>query len=250
MNRKLLLIVSLFVFQLVFSQTEKLLKGVVSSESFLLYNVDVINKRSKQVSTTNENGEFAIFVKANDSLIIYGKGYVFQRLKVKPEQIEFNDLRISMVRNPEELDSVLITRTNKIKLNLNTWREQSKRDEITAEKNPYTENKVVMVRGNTFVNGLNFWGIGKKVVELLSKKKESEKETSQEIKFATLAKNTCEEKFFTDNLKLKPEEIDLFLQFCDTDPKSKILNENSDVLSMMDFLIIKNKEFQKLQKKL
>jgi len=247
MNRKLLLIVSLFVFQLGFSQTEKLLKGVVSSESFLLYNVDVINKRSKQVSTTNENGEFAIFVKANDSLIIYGKGYIFQRLKVKSEQIELNNLRIIMDRNPEELDSVLITRTNKIKLNLNTWREQSKRDEITAEKNPYTENKVVMVRGNTFVNGLNFWGIGKKVVELLSKKKDSEKETSNEIEFATLAKNTCEEKFFTDNLKLKPEEIELFLRFCDADPKSKKLSSQTNILEMMDFLSIKNKEFQKLK---
>ena len=249
MKIKLLVLIFLFVHQFGFSQTEKLLKGIVSSENFLLSNVDVINKRSKQVSTTNVNGEFAIFVKANDSLIIYGKGYIFQRLKVKSEQIELNNLRITMDRNPEELDSVLITRTNKIKLNLNTWREQSKRDEITAEKNPYTENKVVMVRGNTFVNGLNFWGIGKKVVELLSKKKESEKETSNEIEieFATLAKNTCEEKFFTDNLKLKPEEIELFLRFCDADPKSKKLNSQTNILEIMDFLSIKNKEFQKLK---
>lgn len=247
MKVKLLLFLFLLIYQFSFSQTEKLLKGIVSSENFLLSNVDVINKRSKQVSTTNVNGEFAIFVKANDSLIIYGKGYVFQRLKVKSEQIELNNLRITMDRNPEELDSVLITRTNKIKLNLNTWREQSKRDEITAEKNPYTENKYVMVRGGTFVNGLNFWGIGKKVVELLSKKKESEKETSQEIEFAALAKNTCEEKYFTDNLKLKPEEIELFLRFCDADPKSKKLNGQTNILEMMDFLSIKNKEFQKLK---
>nr|WP_315251656.1 hypothetical protein [uncultured Flavobacterium sp.] len=247
MKIKLLLLIFLFVHQFGFSQTEKLLRGIVSAENFLLSNIDVINKRSKQVSTTNVNGEFAIFVKTNDSLIIYGKGYVFQRLKVKSEQIELNDLRISMVRNPEELDSVLITRTNKIKLNLNTWREQSKRDEITAEKNPYTENKVVMVRGNTFVNGLNFWGIGKKVVKLLSKKKELEKETSNEIEFATLAKNTCEEKFFTDNLKLKQEEIELFLRFCDADPKSKKLNSQTNILEIMDFLSIMNKEFQKLK---
>jgi len=247
MNIKLLLALSLLICQFSFSQTEKLLKGIVSSENFLLSNVDVINKRSKQVSTTNVNGEFGIFVKTNDSLIIYGKGYIFHRLKVKSEQIELNNLRITMDRNPEELDSVLITRTNKIKLNLNTWREQSKRDEITAEKNPYTENKAVMVRGGTFVNGLNFWGIGKKVVELLSKKKESEKETSNEIEFATLAKNTCEEKFFTDNLKLKPEEIELFLRFCDADPKSKTVAKDNNILSMMDFLTTKNVEFQKLK---
>jgi len=247
MKAKLLLALSLFVFHLGFSQTEKLLKGVVSSENFLLYNVDVMNKTSKQVSTTNVNGEFAIFVKANDSLIIYKKGYVFQRLKVKSEQIELNNLRISMVSIPEELDEVLITKTNKIKLNLNTWREQSKRDEITAEKNPYTENKYVMVRGGTFVNGLNFWGIGKKILELVSKDKEPKKEELPQIEFATLATKTCDPKFFTENLKLKPEEIELFLQFCDADPKSKTLNSQTNTLEMMDFLSIKNKEFQKIK---
>jgi hypothetical protein len=248
MNVKLLLVFSLLFSQLGFSQTEKLLKGVVSSENFLLYNVDVINKTSKQVSTTNENGEFAIFVKVNDSLIVYGKGYVIQRLKVKPDLMESKDFRITMESNPEELESVLITKTNKIKLNMNTWREQSKRDEITAEKNPYTENKNLMVRrGQTYVNGLNFWGIGKKIVELLSKKEEPEKEIIVEIKFETLAKKSCDEKFFTQSLKLKPEEIDLFLKFCDVDPNSKKVSEQNNILSMMDFLTMKNKEFQEIK---
>lgn len=246
MKVKLLTALFLIVSQFGFSQTEKLLKGVVSSENFLLYNVDVINKTSKQVSTTNENGEFAIFVKPNDSLIIYKQGYVFQRLKVKPEQIELNNLRISMVRIPEELDQVLITKTNKIRLNLDTWREQSKRDEITSDKNPYTENKIVMVRGGTFANGLNFAAIGKKILELLPKVKEPKKEIPPEIEFAILAKNTCDQNFFLETLKLKPEEIDLFLQFCDTDPQSKIVAKNNNIFNMMDFLIIKNKEFQKL----
>jgi hypothetical protein len=30
-----------------------------------------------------------------------------------------------------------------------------------------------------------------------------------------------ETKVFTETLKLKPEQIELFLQFCDADPKSK-----------------------------
>jgi hypothetical protein len=249
MKVKLLLILFVFVFQFSFSQTREYLTGVVSSENFLLQNADVINKNSQKSTTTNDRGEFFIAVKPNDSILIYAKDYDLKRLKISLEQIKLNNLQVIMIKNAEALEEVLITKTNtnKIKLNTNSWREQSKRDEIIAEKNPYTENKVVMVRGNTFVNGLNFWGIGKKVVELLSKKKEPEKEISQEIEFATLAKNTCEEKFFIETLKLKPEEIDLFLQFCNTDPKSKTLNENSDILSMMDFLIIKNKEFQKIK---
>ncbi|PJJ10545.1 hypothetical protein CLU83_3987 [Flavobacterium sp. 1] len=248
MKVKLLLALFLFICQFSFSQTEKLLKGVVSSDNFLLSNVDVINKTSKQYTITNENGEFVIAVKVNDSLFFYNKDFSLKGLKVTPVQVIQNNLQVIMSQKAEELEEVLVAKRNKIKLNLNTWREQSKRDEITAEKNPYTENKVVMVRGNTFVNGLNFWGIGKKVVELLSKKKESEKETPPETEFAVLAKNTCDQKFYLETLKLKSEEIDLFLQFCDVDPKAKALIKNHNVLSMMDFLSAKNIEFQKMKK--
>jgi hypothetical protein len=85
------------------------------------------------------------------------------------------------------------------------------------------------------------------VLGLFIKEKEPEKEALPEIEFATLAKNTCDQKFYLEKLKLKPEEIDLFLQFCDADPKSKKLIENTNVLSMMDFLSAKNIEFQKLK---
>jgi hypothetical protein len=57
MNVKLLLVFFLFVFHFGFSQTEKLLKGVVSSENFLLENVDVNNKNSQKSTTTNDKGE-------------------------------------------------------------------------------------------------------------------------------------------------------------------------------------------------
>ena len=67
-----------------------------------------------------------------------------------------------------------------------------------------------------------------------------------EVEFATLAKNTCDQRFYIETLKLKPEEINLFLQFCDADPKSKSLIEYHNVLTMMEFLLAKNIEFQKL----
>ncbi|PKB17096.1 hypothetical protein [Flavobacterium sp. 5] len=247
MNVKLLLVLSLFVFQFGFSQTREYLSGVVSSENFLLQNADVINKTSQKSTTTNDRGEFLIAVKANDSLLIYAKDYDLKRLKVSAVQIEVNNLQVIMIKNAEVLDEVLVTKINKIKLSSNKWHEQSKRDEITAEKNPYTENKIVMVRGGTFVNGLNFAAIGKKIIDLFKKEKEPGKEKPADIEFATLAKKTCDEKFFTQNLKLKPEEIELFLQFCDADPRSKKINDSSNVLDMMDFLLIKNIEFQKIK---
>jgi hypothetical protein len=236
----------LFVCQFSFSQTEKPLKGVVSSENFLLYNVDVINKNSQKSTTTNDKGEFVITVKANDSLLFYIKNFILKRLKVSSKQIELNNLQVEMLKKAEELEEVVVARKQNLKLSNDKKYEQSKRDEYATEKFDNNEGYQAMRKG-TFVNGLNFVTIGKKLLDLLSKEKEPGIESSPEIEFAVLAKNTCDQKFYLETLKLKPEEIDLFLQFCDTDPRSKELIKNHNVLSMMDFLSAKNIEFQKLK---
>jgi len=246
MKVKLLIVLSLFVCQFGFSQTEKLLKGVVTSDNFLLQNVEVINKTSKKSTTTNDRGEFLIQVKVNDSLLFYAKDFNWKRLKVSKEQIELNNLKVVMFKKAEELDEVIVAKKQNLKLSKDKKYEQSKRDEYATEKFDNREGYQPMREG-TFVNGLNFATIGKKLLDLFAKEKDPEKDAPPEIEFATLAKNTCDQKFFTESLKLKPNEIDLFLQFCDADPKSKKLIEHNNVLSMMDFLLSKNMEFQKLK---
>jgi len=245
MNVKLLLALFLFVHQFGFSQTEKLLKGVVSSENFLLYNVDVINKTSQKSSKTNDQGEFTIEVKANDSLLFYSKDYYLKRLKVSPKQIELSNLEVEMLKKAEELEEVVVEKVHNIELRKDKAYEKGKRDEIDV-KNSVEYIKKRTVYEGTIDNGMNLIGVAKKLVGLFIKEKEPEKESPPEIEFAELAKNTCDQKFYHQTLKLKPEEIDLFLQFCDADPKSKALIKNQNVLSMMDFLTVKNKEFKKL----
>jgi hypothetical protein len=245
MNVKLLLVLSLFVFQIGFSQTEKFLKGAVSSDNFLLQNVDVINKTSHKSTKTNDKGEFVIAVKANDSLLFYAKDYYLKRLKISNEQIGQNDLQVVMIKKPEELDEVVVEKTHSIKLSKDKAYEQGKRDQIDVINSVEYIKKRTVYEGE-IDNGSNFIAIGKMILDLFRKEKEPEKESRPEIEFATLAKNTCDQKFYLETLKLKPDEIDLFLQFCDSDPKSKKLIENHNVLSMMDFLSTKNIEFQKL----
>jgi hypothetical protein len=64
--------------------------------------------------------------------------------------------------------------------------------------------------------------------------------------FKKLVAASCTADFFVKNLKLKPEEKEIFLNFCDVDPKSKILLEHPNVLALIDFLYAKNEEFKKL----
>ena len=246
MNIKLLFPLFLLVYQFTFSQTQKPLKGVVSSENFLLYNVDVINKTSQKSTKTNEKGEFVIAVKANDSLLFYSKDFNLKRLKVSPKQLELNNLQVEMFKKAEELEEVVVEKVHNIELHKDKAYEKGKRDEIDVINSVEYIKKRTVYEG-TIDNGMNLIGVAKKLVGLFIKEKEPEKESPPEIEFAVLAKNICDQKFYLETLKLKPEEIDLFLQFCDADPKSKTVAKDNNILSMMDFLSAKNIEFQKLK---
>lgn len=244
MKVKLLSALFLIVCQFSFSQTEKLLKGVVSSENFLLQNVDVINKTSKKGTTTNEKGEFIIGAKANDSLVFYAKEFHLQNIKLTSHQIDQNNLEVLMFKKPEELEEVVITKIAPIKVKWDEKWEREKRDEAALDMAASAVKNRDVYNGK-IENGMNFMRMGRDLLRLFSKEKDK-KEALQEIEFAVLAKNICDQKFFLENLKLKPDQIDLFLQFCDSDPKSKTLIGHHNVLSMMDFLFAKNIEFQKL----
>ena len=52
--------------------------------------------------------------------------------------------------------------------------------------------------------------------------------------------------FFTNTLKLKNNEVGLFLDYCENDPKSKTLLQEKDEFMLIDFLITKNEEFKRI----
>jgi len=110
-----------------------------------------------------------------------------------------------------------------------------------AARNP----KPIGVYDGTLVNSPDLIRIGGMILSIFKKENDTPKKVSPEIKFKDIALTTYEEDFFINTLNLKPDEIALFLEFCDTDPKSKtILNNNP--LSLMDFILTKNEEFKKL----
>jgi len=231
---KLPLVFFFFTCHGVFSQTGRILKGNVSSENILIQNVYVINKTSEKSVATNEKGEFVIEAKANDSLVFYAKDYYLKEIKLTSYQIEQNNLSIFIYKKPEELDEVVVNQMKTIKLSKDKGYEQGKLGDLDVAK-----------RGAKLRTGI-YDGIIENGMTKIIRLFGSKNKALPEIEFAVLAKSTCDEKFYLETLKLKPEEIDLFLQFCDLDPKSKKIMEHNNVLSMMDFLMIKNKEFKNL----
>jgi len=237
MKVKLLTTISFFTYQLSISQTEKLLHGKVVSQNNVIKGVDVINKTAKTSTTTNDLGEFLISANVKDSLFFISKDFFTSRLKVTSQNIETSDLVINMILKPEELEEVVVSNI------------KFKPIQLTSQE--IEEIKLNSGRPTgfgTITNGIDFIHIGKKIYALLAKEKEIKPKTP-EIDFKKLIAISVSPDFFTKELNLKSEEKELFLEFCDADPKSKTLLEHPNVLATMDFLYAKSDAFKKLKTK-
>lgn len=233
-----------FVFQSGFSQTDKLISGKVLHEQFPVEKVEVANFNSKKTTITNAAGEFSILVKAGDALLFISKNHDVKKIVVDQNTIDKNDLIISLILKPEQLEEVVITKMPSIKLSSDKGYEQGKLDKYALEKS--AKSLKTGVYNGSIENGMDFMRIGGMILGLFVKEKEKIKISPPKIEFIAVAKTSCDREFYIETLKLKPDQIDLFLEFCDADPKSKTLLENSNILSMMDFLSYKNIEFKKL----
>ncbi|MET3025114.1 hypothetical protein ABXT06_00395 [Flavobacterium sp. UW10123] len=232
MRVKLLTTISIFTYQLSISQNEKLLNGKVLSQNIPLNNVEVINKTAKTSTRTNELGEFSILVHVQDSLLFFSKDYFFKRLKISQENIDQNNIIVNMILKPEELDEVLITNIKFPKVG------QADENSTIVPMGPISTG----VYNGTIANGMDLVAI----FNLFRGKRKKEQFKFKELDFKKLAEATVPLDFFTNDLKIKPEEKELFLQFCDADPQAKVLVQQKNLLYTMDFLHTKNKEFQKL----
>ena len=230
MKIKHCVILFLFLFQFSFSQTEKLIQGKVLCDDFPLQGIEIVNLVTEKTTTTDSNGRFSILAKAEDMLVFVSEKYDYKRLFLDKEFLDKNNFIISLTRKPEQLEEVVVTKVSfpKIKFDKNI---ASQLNIEKAAKYP----KPYGVYDGTIENGIAMYinlPFGQKKIH--------------QIEFKELAKTSYTENFFIDTLKLKPEEVALFLEFCDADPKSKIILENANSLSQMDFLLTKNIEFKKL----
>jgi hypothetical protein len=231
MKVKLLFLSLFIVFQFGYSQTEKTRKGKVVSENFPLQGVEILNLRSKKTTITDMNGDFSIEAKAKDTLMFIAKNYQYKKLILEKEHDEKTNLLISLIRKPEELEEVVVISKisfPKIKFDKNIA------SQLTIEK-AAINRKPTGVYDGTIENGMGI------TIPLFSGRKKI-----HQIEFKELVKKTNDENYYLEILKLKPEELGLFIEFCDADPKSKTVLENSNPLKILDFLLAKNVEFRKL----
>ena len=219
------------LYQFGFSQTEKLIQAKVVCENFPLQGIEVLNLASKRTTISDSNGKFSILAKAKDTLMFVSKNYEYKRFLLKKEDLESNNLIISLTRKTEQLDEIIIISKvsfPKIKFDKNIA------NQLKLEKEA-NNPKPLGVYDGTIPNGLGM------TINLSSGRKKI-----HQIKFKELMKKNYKDSFYIETLKLQPEEIGLFIEFCDADPKSKTVLENTNPLRLMDFLLSKKIEFKKM----
>ena len=240
MKLKLLSTLLFLASQFSFSQT---IKGKVVFNNYAIPKVEVINATTKTLTVSDTNGDFSIPAKTNEILVFVSKEHELKKITITPETFKNTMIIVELELNAEELEEVVVTNIQATTLTAGVAIEQIKRDEITAER----ADKILkppMIDDLNINKGLNLMRIGGLFASLL--KKEEVKKALPEIEFSTVAKNSYDQKFYLETLKLHPNEIELFLEFCEADPKSKIVASNNNTPSTMDFLFAKNVEFKKI----
>ncbi len=232
------------VFQLGFTQTEELIQGKVIYGEFPLQGIEIVNLVTEKSTITDTNGKFSIVAKVEDMLVFVSEKYDYKRVLLDKEFLKKNNFTVVLTRKPEQLEEVVVFKIPSIKLSKDKEYEQGKRDELVLEK-AANHPKPIGVYDGTLINSPDLMMIGGMIISLFVQPKEGAMKKPK-TEFKELAKTNCTETFFVNSLKLKSEEVALFLEFCDADPKSKTILENANPLKLMDFLFVKNTEFKKL----
>lgn len=234
----------LFVFQFSYSQTEKLFKGKVFCENYPIKGVDIINVNTRKITMTDNEGYFFIVAKSRDVIFFISKKHDEKKIILSQEDTDNNNFSMELVLKPIELDGVVINK----KYLASVYSDQNFSDKLKLEK-AQANPKNPFVYDGTIVNGMDFIRMGKDFSKLIRKIFKVESKVVKKInkiEFKEYVASNFNQDFFINKLKLQPEEIALFLDFCDADSKSKTLIENINILSTMDFLFTKNIEFKKL----
>ena len=106
-----------------------------------------------------------------------------------------------------------------------------------------------MLPDGSIENGMDFVKIGNMISRMFKKDRVSnEKEFTTDAVFNEAVKEKFTYHFFTNTLALNPEDIGLFLAYCEKDTHVKKLLAPNKEIELIDYLISKSKAFNSLSK--
>ena len=261
MKRTRLLLLLYFFLQIMYSQQlpRQIVKGVVVNEAKNIDNVKITNLTIKKSTVSDKSGEFYIEAKEKDTLLFSLLG--FKAKKYVIPSYKFNQLQIELDPEVNNLEEVIITPHT---LTGNLEKDYKNIKTTTMTTGDLTKLGPSMYAyddksspANALMPGyydprymMDLMAIGGKMIRLFKKPDKRTKTpvfTSKEI-FPVAVRQRVADSFFSKTLQLKDEEIGLFLSYWEKDPKAVSLLEVKNEFDLIDFLVSKNNEYQKLKK--
>lgn len=216
------------------------LRGKVLYQDSNVVAANVLNTTSEKATITDDNGNFAIEVQLNDELIFSSVQYEIRAIVITKEILQRNRLVIDVREKITQLDEVVIS-PNRPEAFLNVKEEEFKQFDYTADKSTRVENE--LLRQNQLYNGVDFVNIFKLLYKSL--RPETSEDKTFDFAPSDVIRQIYPDIFFTSQLNIDPDEIELFLQYCDDRIETKDLLMRENEFQLMDFLIKQSEKFRK-----
>lgn len=242
----------------VFSQDEgrKILRGQMVADSIKVEYITVLNKNTNIKAITDDNGYFTIYAQPADTL--YFSSINFRPAMLILDKTHFVEKKLVMRMEPNitVLDEILI-----IPLTGNL--EEDSKDIETRQFTSDLDSKVLTeglnVEDQVPVNpafpsnerrlpGIDFVKVYDLIFKPKKKQKDMTKEYLQGRTFSELVQEKYTYYFFTETLKLKHEEINLFLAYADNGKESALLLAPDKEFELTDYLINKSNDYHNREK--
>ncbi|HEY4618683.1 MAG TPA: hypothetical protein VIH09_10865 [Flavobacterium sp.] len=246
MKTKLVLVIVSLLSQFCFSQIEPRtpLKGQVRNDLVPVENVIVFNANSKTGTIVNNYGFFTIMAKVNDTLVFSSLAFKSKKIVLSEKEFMMPRFIVKMDVFTNELAEVLILAKKEVNPISGGTQKYVDREYFDDEKSS-PKNRLMPPDG-TIENGMDFVRIYKDVLKILRKNNPEKVDFYQDTSFSELALNRLNYSFFANTLKLKDDEIKLFLVFCENDSRSRSLMGPNNEFQLIDFLVSKNKEYKRI----
>jgi hypothetical protein len=243
MNNKIGVILLLLVGQYCIGQTElrQSLHGKIVNDSIAVENGYVFNLNSRETTFIDGNGFFDILAKSKDTLLI--TSLALKSKKVILVDLDFKEKLyvVNMELFNNQLKEVVVGQKITPKI---AGSQEIVDMEFIDDSQSSPVNRTMAYDG--IENGFDFVRVGKMVAGLFKKKDVGKTHLISDEIFIDKVQRQFGVYFFTNTLKLKEEEINLFLIFCDSDENAKKISNSNNTFQMIDFLVTKNIAFKKL----
>jgi hypothetical protein len=219
------------------------LHGQFTNETALVNDGYVFNLNSKTRTFISNQGFFDVLAKANDTLLVLSPAFKSKKMIIQQKDFSKPLYVVILESQTTVLKEVVVK--GQTDINPAIPNSQSIVDmKFAADAQSAVKNSV-MPSDRSIENGTDFVRIYKMAAKLFKKDK-AKSDLNANLDFSGSVSQAMDRNFFTKTLAIKNDEVDLFLDFCEVDPKSKTLLKQEDEFMLIDFLVTKSEEFKRI----